>query len=103
MQFGSQFGPCRLQTGDTVASGVLFAWLWLHRLAAREPGFAEFAVLVSPQMECGPRDFEAAAGRVDVAELLRVLGDCFFHRFVVNFRSPRSYLPSAWQGVQLDL
>ena len=41
--------------------------------SARESGFAELSVSVSPQLERGPRDPEAAACRVDVAELLGVL------------------------------
>ena len=43
--------------------------------ATREPGFAELAVSIAPQIERGPRDSEAPACRVDVAVLLGVLED----------------------------
>ncbi len=75
--------------------------------ATRESSFAELAVPVSPEIEGRSRDSEAAACRIDVAELLRVLEDSLLTSDFSLIFGPLDPLgqplPSSWQGVGLDL
>jgi|ETNmetMinimDraft_25_1059894.scaffolds.fasta_scaffold13283_4 hypothetical protein len=75
--------------------------------ATCEPGFAELTVAVSPETEGRPRDSEAVASRLDVANLLRVLEDSLLtsgFSSIFGHLDPLGHsLPSSGQGVRLDL
>ena len=74
--------------------------------ATCEPGFTEFAVSVSPEIEGRSRDSEAVASRLDVANLLRVLEDSLLSSdfsLIFGHLDPLGQPLSSWQGVRLDL